>query len=231
MAIRRISDTLGTPAAGTPGPPGTSAPAPAKAAAKAPSRALVPTQAPATLSDGTAVLATELNDVTQTLDLLATIVASVSDRVDGQTTALGKLTGTAAETRQAAFAARAQADPGKLAAEVGQALDKALLPRLRELAGAVERLDRAGGDRESLTQLRGQASDFARDLRHARERAALWRARLPGIGAATLLLVLALLVLTPRFMADHPATCRLMGGEWRDYTEWGDGTRCQFERL
>lgn len=211
MVRRTVSDILGK-STGDP--------------AKTPGRALVPTQAP----PGPAALAAELNDLTRTLDVLATIVASVSDRVDGQTTALGKLAGTAAETRQAAFAARAQADPGKLASEVGQALDKALLPRLREMASAVERLDHAGGDRESLNQLRGQASDLARDLRLARERAALWRARLPGIGAAILLLVLALLVLAPRLMADYPVTCPLMGGEWRDYTDWGDGTRCQFER-
>ena len=171
------------------------------------------------------------HDLTRALDVLATITASVSDRVDGQTAALGKLAGTAAETRQAAFAARSQSDPGKLASEVEGALDRALLLRLRELAGAVERLDRATGDRESFNWLRGQASDLARDLRHADERATLWRARVPGIGAAVLLLVLAFLVLAPRFAADHPATCRLMGAEWRDYREWGDGTRCQFERL
>ena len=198
MVRRTVSDYLGVPAAG---------------AAKAPSRALVPTEASAAAPpDGASSLAAELNDLTRTLDVLATIAASVSDRVDDQTSALGKLTGTVAEARQAAFAARAQADPGKLAAEV-------------------ERVDRAGGDRESLGKLRGQASDLARDLRRAQEQAALWRARLPGIGAASLLLVLALLVLAPRFAADHPATCRLMGGEWRDYTEWGDGTRCLFERL
>ena len=163
--------------------------------------------------------------------MLATIVASVSDRVDGQTEALGKLAGTAAEARQAAFAARAQADPGKLAAEVSGALDRALLPRLRELHGAVERLDRRDEEQNALGRLKGQVADLTRDLRQTRERAALWRARLPGIGAAAVLLMLALLVLAPRFAADHPATCRLMGGEWRDYTEWGDGIRCQFERL
>ena len=216
MPRRTVSDYLGVPAAG---------------AAKAPGRALVPTQAPAAPPDGAAALAAELNDLTRTLDVLATIVASVSDRVDGQTAALGKLAGTAAETRQAAFAARAQSDPGKLAAEVSSALDRALLPRLRELHGAVERLDRRDEEQNAFGRLKGQVADLTRDLRQTRERAALWRARLPGIGAAALLLVLALLVLAPRFAADHPATCRLMGGEWRDYTEWGDGTRCQFERL
>lgn len=223
MVRRTVSDILGTPATD---------------AAKAPSRALVPTAAPAAPGtsgaappDGTAALAAELNDLTRTLDVLATITASVSDRVDGQTAALGKLTGTAAEARQAAFAARAQADPGKLASEVERALGATLLPHLRELIAAVAEMGRTARGQDSIGQLKGQVADLARDLRRERERAALWRARLPGIGAAALLLVLALLVLVPRFAADHPATCRLMGGEWRDYTEWGDGTRCQFERL
>ncbi|MBP1807614.1 hypothetical protein [Rubellimicrobium aerolatum] len=223
MPPRKVSDLLGTSA-------------PAVDAAKTPGRALVSTAAPppsgvpgATPPDGTAALAAELNDLTRTLDVLATIVASVSDRVDGQTDALGKLTGTAAETRQAAFAARAQSDPGKLAAEVGQALDRVLLPRLGELSGAVERLGRMSEERNAYGKLQGQVMDLGRDLRHARERAALWRARLPGIGLAALLLVLALLVLMPRFVMAHPVGCRLLGGDWRDWSTYGDGTSCLFE--
>lgn len=221
MPPRKLTDLLGQPAGDQ---------------AKAPGRALVPAPVPAAPSDRAAsplppdALAAELASLGETLDMMATLTASVSDRVDGQTAALTKLAGVAAEARQAAFAACAQADPGRLAAEVEQALGKALLPHLRGMVAAVERLDRAGGDRESLVQLRGQASDLARDLRRARERAALWRARLPGIAAAALLLVLALLVAAPRLMADHAATCRLMGGEWWDYRAWGDGTSCKFER-
>ena len=221
MPPRKVSDILA--AAGTPA-------SASRDADKPPSRALVPTGAPdAAPPDGTAALAAELNDLTRTLDVLATIVASVSDRVDGQTDVLGKLAGTAAETRQAAFAARAQADPGKLASEVGQALDRALMPRLGELAGAVERLGRMNEERNAYGKLQGQAMDLARDLRLARERAALWRARLPGIGLAALLLVLALLVLVPRVVASYPMGCRLMGGDWRDWSTYGDGTSCRFE--
>jgi len=221
MPPRKVSDLLA--AAG--------APAPASGDAdKPPSRALVLTGAPGAVPpDGPAALAAELNDLTRTLDVLATIVASVSDRVDGQTDALAKLAGTAAETRQAAFAARAQADPGKLASEVGQALNKALLPRLDELADAVARLDRMDEQRNAYGKLQGQAMDLARDLRLARERAALWRARLPGLGLVALLLVLALLVLVPRVIASHPMGCRLMGGDWREWSSYGDGTSCRFE--
>ncbi len=222
MVRRTISDYLGEPA----GKP-----------AKAPGRALVPAQAPlaplvpaTTPPDDSAALAAELNDLNGILGELATLVASVSGRVDDQTVALNKLMGTAAETRQAAFAARSQADPGKLASEVGQALDHALLPHLRELTAAVERYGRKTEDQDgALAKLKGQASDLARDLRHARERAALWRARLPGLGAAALVVVLALLALAPRLMADYPVTCLLMGGDWGDYRGWGNGTVCHYE--
>lgn len=215
MARRTVSNYLGVPTA---------------SAAKAPSRALVPTGVPAVPPDGAAALAAELNDLTRTLDVLATIVASVSDRVDSQTAALGKLTGTVAEARQAAFAARAQTDPGRVASEVEQAVSATLLPHLRELVAATAEVSRTARGHDSVGQLKGQVADLSHNLRRERERAALWQARLPGIGAAALLLVLALLVLMPRFAADHPATCRLMGGEWRDYTEWGDGTSCEFDR-
>lgn len=223
MPPRKVSDILGTSAGN---------------AAKAPSRALVPTQAPAAPQasaaippDGTAALSAELNDLTAALDEVATLVANVSGRVNDQTDALGQLAKSAAETRQAAFAARAQSDPGQLASEVGQALDRALLPRLRELTAAVERYGRKAEDQDAaLAKLKGQASDLARDLRRARERAALWRARLPGLGAAALVLVLALLALAPRLMADYPITCLFMGGDWSDYRGWGNGTICRYER-
>ena len=50
-------------------------------------------------------------ELRETLDLLSTVVASVSDRVDNQGNAIDKLTKTAAATRQAAFAAQKQTDP------------------------------------------------------------------------------------------------------------------------
>ena len=60
---------------------------------------------PAPLSD---------DDLRETLDLLATAVASISDRVDDQTRVLDRVNKTATEARSAAFAAqklRYYADP------------------------------------------------------------------------------------------------------------------------
>lgn len=62
------------------------------------------------MSDQSAAPALFDADLRETLDLLSTVVASVSDRMDSQTQAIDRLTKTAAGTRQAAFAARSQTD-------------------------------------------------------------------------------------------------------------------------
>jgi hypothetical protein len=209
MAIRRVSDLLGTPAPGT---PRRSAPAPAKAAPKASSRALVPTQAPTAAQasgtappDGTPALAAELTDMTEVLDALATIVASVSDRLSDQADALGNLAKTSAETRQAAFAARAQSDPGQLAAEVTGALNEAMVPRLRELTAAVAELTRtahAHAHGEARNRAETQLHDMTRELRAARAETLRWKGYL---GAALLGGVLLALNPAPRPAPDrHP---------------------------
>ena len=64
----------------------------------------------------------------ETLDLLSTVVASVSDRIDSQTHAIDRLTKTAAETRQAAFAARSQTDPELFTEQAGARISKSLSP-------------------------------------------------------------------------------------------------------
>ncbi len=219
MAIRKVSDLLGTPAPGT---PRTSAPAPAKAAPKASSRALVPTQAPAAPQasgtappDGTPALAAELTDMTEVLDALATIVASVSDRVSDQTDALGKLTKTAAETRQAAFAARAQSDPGQLASEVTDALNEAMVPRLRELTAAVAELTRtAQAHGEARNRAETQLHDMTRELRAARTETLRWKGYLGSALLAGVLLALTLLLVLPRVVTPTTVICRFAGGTW-----------------
>ncbi len=223
MAIRRISDILGTPAPGTPGTPSTSAPAPAKGTPKSLSRALVPTQAPAAPQasatgappDRSATLAAELNDMTEVLDALATTVASVSDRVDSQTEVLGKLTKAAAETRQAAFAARAQSDPGQLASEVNQALNDVMLPRLRELTAAVSELTRtAHAHGEARNRAETQLHDMKRELRAARADTLRWKGYLGSALLGGVLLALALLLVLPRVVTPTALTCRFAGGLW-----------------
>jgi hypothetical protein len=221
MPRRKISDYLGMPLPGEPSTPGSSG----KSTAKAPGRALVPTQARAAPQafatalpdspDDTTALAAELTDMTETLDALATIVASVSDRVDGQTEVLGKLTKTAAEARQAAFAARAQSDPGQLASEVTDALNDAMVPRLRELTAAVSELTRtAHAHGEARNRAETQLHDMKRDLRAARAETLRWKGYLGSALLGGVLLAWALLLVLPRFASAHPLGCRMMGGNF-----------------
>ena len=229
MAVRTISDILGARARGTSDQPGalnppTPTPNTAKAKANASSRALVPTQAPAapaaaaaptTPPDDAAPLSAELTDMTEVIDALATIVASVSDRVSDQTDALDKLTKTAAETRQAAFAARAQSDPGQLAAEVTDALNAAMVPRLRELTAAVAELTRtAHAHGEARNRAETQLHDMKRDLQAARADALRWKGYLGSAVLSGVLLALVLFLVLPRVVPPTPFTCAFAGGRW-----------------
>ncbi|MGB3556145.1 MAG: hypothetical protein WBA25_16070, partial [Jannaschia sp.] len=81
-------------------------------------------------------------DLRETLELLSTVMASVSDRVDDQTGALDRINKTATEARQAAFAAKAQTDPKHYGELVGQAIDGQLSETLRRLEYATNHLDR-----------------------------------------------------------------------------------------
>ncbi len=63
------------------------------------------------------------DELRETLDVMGTVLASVSDRVDAQTEAMDGLVKTAIEARQAAFAARSQTDPKKYGELVGETID------------------------------------------------------------------------------------------------------------
>ena len=62
------------------------------------------------------------DELRETLELLSTVMASVSDRVDAQTGVLDRVNKTATEARQAAFAARSQTDPKNTASWSGKLL-------------------------------------------------------------------------------------------------------------
>jgi len=58
-----------------------------------------------------------------TVELLSTVMASVSDRVDAQTDVLDGVNKTPIEARQAAFAAMAQTDPKRYGELIGETID------------------------------------------------------------------------------------------------------------
>ena len=84
-------------------------------------------------------------ELRETLDMLATVVASMSDRLEGQGRILDKLTKTAAETRAAAFHAKSQMDMKPVAEAITNAMGKDVGPiasHLRQLQREIE-ADRA----------------------------------------------------------------------------------------
>ena len=154
-------------------------------------------------------------ELRKTLDRLCTLVASASDRVDKQTDTLGSLRKTAAETRTAAFAARAQTDPKLFEQAIGTATALAVRPALATLLDASRRLqDDHTAAKAHLDELGALKATLLQDARHRRERAKRAPWRRAGLAGGAVLLALALTLAVPRLMTAHPATCRLAGGYW-----------------
>lgn len=155
------------------------------------------------------------DELRETLDLLSTVLASVSDRVDSQTTTMDRLVKTATEARQAAFAARQQTDPesyGDIIAETLNQHTRESFTGLVKLADllrtqteqTIKILDKAGEDQLAiLVQIRDREKKAER-LKH----------RLPWFGLGTIVLALVLAVTLPRFSAVNGATCAVLGGQW-----------------
>ena len=169
-------------------------------------------KAPAASSAASSPPALSDAELHETLDLLATVVASVSDRVDAQTEALDRLTKTTAETRQAAFAAKTQTDPKYVADHLGGAVDEKLADALILLelhAGFGEDRDEAQKQLDELTSLKADLLDSIRA-----EKAQRWRSRAPFIALGGLILALAFSIVLLRVMAASSTGCAVLGGEW-----------------
>ena len=159
-----------------------------------------PSPFPAPLSDA---------HLRETLDLLAGLVASVSDRADAQTEALGRMSKTAAVARKAAFATKAQTDPKAYGDSMGQTISEHL-DDIRHLSGALRQtvlqvdrilkeVSKNQGHRLHVIHLREQKVDR------------FWaRTRWLALGLSVLFALLLMIV--PRIVALHPTGCTLLGG-------------------
>lgn len=167
------------------------------------------------------------DELRETLDLLATAVASISDRVDDQTRMLDQVNKTATEARQAAFAARKQTDPENYGRMIGETLN-------RRIGGSLDRVERLTGDlqiavrqtEEVLRQARGDGFKIDQRLWEREHAIGRFKGTLPWLGLGAVVLVIGLTLMLPRFMAGNPGTCALIGGSWSTTTSGGEA--CAF---
>ena len=151
------------------------------------------------------------DELRETLELLSTVMASVSDRVDAQTGVLDRVNKTATEARQAAFAARSQTDPQKYGDLVGKTIDGRINDNLVRMARMITDLRHATG--ETLQKAEEDKFALFRQVREREEKADRLKRRLPWFGLGAVLLALVLTIALRRFYASNAATCAALGAE------------------
>ena len=171
---------------------------------------------------GSAAPAPSLAALGETVDLLGVVVARMSDKLDQHGETLAAVQKTALESRDAAQAAKAYADPQRYGRHIGNEIDKALsipLDRLEALHSGFA-ADRRDASR-SLDELVRQEEQTLQRLRDDLARAGRWKKRTPFIALFGLVLVFGLSIALPRFMAGNGTTCGVLGGEWLRGPETG----------
>lgn len=151
----------------------------------------------------------------ETVDLLGIVVAQMSEKLDQHGETLAVVQKTALESRDAAQAAKAYADPQRYGRHIGNEIDKALsvpLDRLEDmhLGLAADRRDVS----HTLDELVRQEEQTLQRLREELARAGRWKKRAPFIALFGLVLVLGLAIALPRFLAGNGTACAVLGGEW-----------------
>lgn len=166
---------------------------------------------PAPLSD---------DELRETLDMVGTVLASVSDRVDTQTRTMDRLIKTATEARQAAFAAQNQTDPEQYGNLVGQAVAGKITDPLNHMIRVANVLSEQSRHTEAVLKKAEQDKwEILNDVRDRERQVDRWKTRLPWFALGAVALIVALTVTLPRFSAINSTTCAVFGGEWVRTTE------------
>ena len=151
-------------------------------------------------------------DLRETLDLMATAVASMSDRIDALTTATDKQMKLSTEARIAAFAAKDQTDPKRYAEVIGQTVEEHIADSLRTLNQAcndvLSGIQRSNASFQETTTAHSDTLRLMNEHRQARERD---RKLLPWVSLGAVVLVLALTMALPRLMASNGSMCAVLG--------------------
>ena len=171
---------------------------------------------------GSASPALSLAALGEMLDLLGVVVAKMSEKLEQHGETLAAVQTTALESRDAAQAAKAYADPQRYGRHIGNEIDKALaapLDRLERLhlGLAADRRDAS----HTLDELVRQEEQTLQGLRDELARAGRWKKRAPFIALFGLVLALGLTIALPRFMAGNGTACAVLGGDWLRGPETG----------
>lgn len=165
---------------------------------------------PAPLSD---------DELRETLDLMATAVASMSNRIDGLTTVANKQIEVSTEARIAAFAARDQTNPKKYGEIVGATLDGKINENLVRMGQmATDLLKVSNHTQEVLKKAEEDKSAALRDIWERGQKVDRFKARMPWFGLGAVVLSLAMTLLLSRFIASTPSGCAILGSVWQTTT-------------
>ncbi|WP_281859002.1 hypothetical protein [Litoreibacter halocynthiae] len=155
------------------------------------------------------------DELRETLDLLSTVMASVSDRVDANTQVLDRLNKTATEARQAAFAAKAQTDPKAYGELVGETIDGKINDNLVRMGQmCVDLFEASNRAQDVLRKAEEDRSVALRQIWEREQKAGLLKSRLPWFGLVAVVLALAMTVTLPRFLASNASACGILGASW-----------------
>lgn len=154
-------------------------------------------------------------ELRETIDLLSTVVASMSERLDQQTKTLGWLVQAAELTQKAALMAKKQTDPARFAEELGNKIDAPIwkivdaFTRLHstQLADARSAKKQAEDFLDAQRDTHDKIHDLA--LEHVARKKHIW-----FIALSALVVVLGLSIALPRFLAGYGWGCGYIGGTW-----------------
>lgn len=159
------------------------------------------------------------DELRETLDLLSTVMASVSDRVDANTQFLDRLNKTATEARQASFAVKAQTNPKAYGELVGETIDGKINDNLVRMGQmCVDLFEASNRAQEVLKKAEEDRSVALRQVWEREQRVDRLKSRLPWICLGSVVLALAMTVLLPRFLVSNAAACAVIGGSWTTTT-------------
>lgn len=155
----------------------------------------------------------------ETLDLMATAVASMSNRIDGLTKIANKQIEVSTEARIAAFAARDQTNPKKYGELVGTTIDGRINDNLVRMGQmCVDLFEASNRAQGALKKAEDDKSNALRAVWEREQKAKQLKSRLPWFGLGALVLALVMTIAFPRFLASYPSTCAVLGASWTTTT-------------